>query len=215
MTETYKVLGRFAPSDTSENLLYTVPSNTSAIITNITVVNRGGTTGTFSIRSTEGTLGNNSYLYKSAQISANTSEILETGITLAAGGKIYVTGTSSFTFSVYGIELSETGKYKTLGQIAPSAATWTVGYTVASGKSSLIRSINISNIGASTETFDIAIVDASGDAPGNSHYITYSEPILAGETITIKAGFTLASGNTIKAKSTNGNAAFSIFGAEI
>lgn len=214
MTEAYKVLGRAATSDTSETLIYTVPSSKSVIVNNITVVNRGGTTANFSIRVTESSSpGPASYIYNSSQISATSSEVLEPGITLAAGGKIYVTGTTNTTFSAYGIELSETGKYKILGQESPSANTWTTLYTAGTGKSALIRSINAS--GSNTDTFDVAIVDSASDVPGNSNYILYSEPINSGETISVKAGYTLATGNTIKVRSTGGAVVFSAFGADI
>lgn len=50
MTESYKILAQLAPSDTSEQVLYTSPSGTQTIITNITAVNRSSSSAqTFSL----------------------------------------------------------------------------------------------------------------------------------------------------------------------
>jgi hypothetical protein len=45
-------------------------------------------------------------LYKNATIYANSSEILEPGITLGAQNSIVVKGNSNLTFSAYGMEIS-------------------------------------------------------------------------------------------------------------
>jgi hypothetical protein len=49
MPEVYKILGQVAPSDTSEEVLYTSPASTQALITNITVTNRTNSSQTFDI----------------------------------------------------------------------------------------------------------------------------------------------------------------------
>jgi hypothetical protein len=49
----------------------------------------------------------------------------------------------------------------------------------------------------------------------NSTYIAYNNSIPGNSTVTIKAGYTLATGNGIRVTSTNGTSTFSAFGAEI
>lgn len=49
MANTPKALFRGAATTTTSTTLYTVPSNTNTIITNIVVVNTAGTSGTFTI----------------------------------------------------------------------------------------------------------------------------------------------------------------------
>ena len=54
------------------------------------------------------------------------------------------------------------------------------------------------------------------DAPTiNADYIALDSTIPANSTVTIKAGYTLATGNAIRVKSTNGTSTFTSFGAEI
>jgi hypothetical protein len=49
----------------------------------------------------------------------------------------------------------------------------------------------------------------------NSEYMAYNNSIPGNSTVTIKAGYTLATGNGIRVTSTNGTSTFSTFGAEI
>ena len=112
MAETYKILGQVAPSDTSEQILYSTPSATQAIVTNITVVNRSGSAQTFDVNvynsvpsgSITSPAVNN--VYKGVSVAANTFAILEPGITLDAQNSIVVKGNSNLTFSASGVELS-------------------------------------------------------------------------------------------------------------
>lgn len=49
MAETYKKLGSVAPTDNSEQTLYTTPASTEALVSNITVTNRSADSATFDI----------------------------------------------------------------------------------------------------------------------------------------------------------------------
>ena len=49
MAEVYKILGQIATTDTSEQILYTAPASTQAIVTNITAVNRTSSAQTFDV----------------------------------------------------------------------------------------------------------------------------------------------------------------------
>jgi len=56
-------------------------------------------------------------------------------------------------------------EYKILGQSAPSADTETTLYTVPSTKSTVFRSINVTNSASVADTFDIFLVSASAATP--------------------------------------------------
>jgi archaellum component FlaF (FlaF/FlaG flagellin family) len=113
MTEVYKRLGAIAPADDSETLLYTAPSGTQSLISNITVTNRSSSSASFDINihetgSAPFTSTNTNALYKSSLISANETQILEPGIALSASASIVAKDNSggNLTFSTYGVELS-------------------------------------------------------------------------------------------------------------
>lgn len=108
-----------------------------------------------------------------------------------------------------------TTNYKLLGQTAPVAATETLHYTVPNSTSTLVRSINVANTSATADTFSIALVNAAATTATSAQFIAYNSTIEPNSTLTIKAGYTLAAGNGIRVKSTNGTATFSTFGAEI
>lgn len=114
MAESYKRLGAIAPANTSETLLYTVPTGTSSLISNITVTNRSSTsTASFDINihqtgaSPFVSSASNS-LYKTSSIGANETQVLEPGIALSASASIVAKDNSggNLTFSTYGVELS-------------------------------------------------------------------------------------------------------------
>jgi hypothetical protein len=215
MADVYKVLAKDTPASSGDLFsLYVVPTSTSTIVSNITVVNRGSSSAIFSIMVGEDTVGNDSYVYRDAEIAASSTEILEPGITLGASGSISFSGTTDMTVSAYGVELAETGKYKVLGQSYADTASWQTLYTVGSGKSAVVKSISIACKTAETN-LKIAIVPTSGDSPTDDDYILFGQDLAVGETVLIKSGYTLASGNTIKVYATSGALSFNVFGAEL
>jgi hypothetical protein len=74
--------------------------------------------------------------------------------------------------------------YKILGQTAPSAGSETLNYTVPSSKSTLVRSINITNTSATADTYNIAILPSvipttnptffAAAGPNNETHAAYS-----------------------------------------
>jgi hypothetical protein len=104
--------------------------------------------------------------------------------------------------------------YKVLGQSAPSATTATTLYTVPSATSTIISSINVVNIGGSTDTVRIAIRPA-GATLANEHYIVYGLSLTAGSTFTYTSGVTLATTDVVTVYSTTGTSSFNAFGSEI
>ena len=104
--------------------------------------------------------------------------------------------------------------YKVLGQSAPSATTATTLYTVPSATSTVVSSINVVNIGGSTDTIRIAVRPA-GASLANEHYIVYGLNLSAASTFTFTSGVTLATTDVITVYSTTGTSTFSAFGSEL
>jgi hypothetical protein len=109
MPITYKVLGQSAPSATTATTLYTVPSSTSAIISTLTIANRGSSAASYriAVRPAGATLANQHYIAFDVVIAANDTTALTLGISLATTDVITVYASSaSFSFNVFGSEIS-------------------------------------------------------------------------------------------------------------
>ena len=109
MATAYKVLGQSAPSATTATSLYTVPSATEAVISTISVCNRGSATGTFrlSVRPNGASLANQHYIVFDAIVAAKDTLFLTIGATIDATDVLEVyASTSDFSFNAYGSEIS-------------------------------------------------------------------------------------------------------------
>lgn len=109
MATTYKVLGQSAPAATTLTTLYTVPASTSTIVSTITVANRAASSGTYriAVRVAAASIANAQYIIYDASLSANSTDTMTLGITLAATDVISVyASTVDFSFSAFGTELS-------------------------------------------------------------------------------------------------------------
>jgi hypothetical protein len=109
MPTVYKVLGQSAPSATTATTLYTVPAATSAVISTVTVCERGGAAGTFriAVRPAGAALANQHYISYDVAIAAYSTVALTLGITLATTDVITVYASSAnLTFNAYGSEIS-------------------------------------------------------------------------------------------------------------
>lgn len=113
MPTTYKVLGQVATSAlgaNTEGTLYTVPSATSTVASSLIITNQAGTSATFRIAvrpaADESTTDKHWIVYGTT-VGASDSTVITMGLTLAAGDKIQVRGsTATMSFSVYGSEIS-------------------------------------------------------------------------------------------------------------
>jgi len=110
MATTYKVLGQ-ASITTANTLqtLYTVPAATSTIVSTITVANRAASSGTYriAVRVAGASIANAQYLIYDASLSANSTDTMTLGITLAATDVVSVqASTTDFSFNAFGTELS-------------------------------------------------------------------------------------------------------------
>jgi len=109
MSTIYRVLGQSAPSATTDTNLYTVPADTSAVISTIVVANRATTAATYriAIRPNGATLANEHYIAFDVAVAASDSITLTLGITLAAADVITVrSSTNNFSFSAFGSEIT-------------------------------------------------------------------------------------------------------------
>lgn len=109
MATAYKVLGQSAPSATTDTTLYTVPSATEAVISTISVCNRGSSSGTFrvAVRPNGASIANSHYVAYDVSLAANSVIGLTLGITVDATDVITVrASTGDFTFSAFGSEIS-------------------------------------------------------------------------------------------------------------
>jgi hypothetical protein len=109
MATAYKVLGQVAPSATTATAVYTVPSATEAVVSSVTVCNRGASAGTFrlAVRPNGATLANQHYLTYDANIDANDTIILTIGITVDATDVLEAYASSGdMSFHAYGSEVS-------------------------------------------------------------------------------------------------------------
>jgi hypothetical protein len=109
MATSYKVLGQSAPSATTPTTLYTVPAATEAVISSITVVNRGSSDGTYriAVRPNGATLANQHYVIYDATLPAKATDALTLGITMDATDILEVYASSAdFSFNAFGSEVA-------------------------------------------------------------------------------------------------------------
>ena len=108
MATVYKVLGQSAPSAATDTSLYTVPSATSAVVSTLSVCNRGvSTTFRAAVRPSGATIANQHYIVYDNFVNAGDAVFLTLGITLAATDVVTVrAGTADMSFSLFGSELS-------------------------------------------------------------------------------------------------------------
>lgn len=109
MAITYKVLGQIAPAATTATTLYTVPSNTSAVTSTITVCNQNASATTFriAVRPLGATLTAAHYISYDTALPANDTISLTIGITLATTDVVTVyAGTTNVSFNLFGSEIA-------------------------------------------------------------------------------------------------------------
>jgi len=109
MATTYKILGQSAPAATTEVDLYTVPAATDAVISTVTIANRGTTQGTFRVYVSPAgaATADANYLIYDAILDSKGFLALTLGITLDATDELRVfASTADFSFNAFGTELS-------------------------------------------------------------------------------------------------------------
>jgi len=109
MATVYKVLGQSAPGATTNTNLYTVPADTSAVVSTIVVANRATSAATYriAVRPNGASIANQHYIAYDITVGASDSTTLTLGITLAAAAVITVYGsTANLTFNAFGSEIT-------------------------------------------------------------------------------------------------------------
>lgn len=104
----YKVLGQSAPSATTNTNIYSVPSGKQAVISTITVANRGSSVATYrlAVRPNNAALSSQHYIAYDIAIAANDTTALTIGLSLGDTDAIDVYASSaSVSFGVFGSEI--------------------------------------------------------------------------------------------------------------
>lgn len=109
MATNYKVLGQVAPSATTATTLYTVPSSTQAVISTVTVCNRGSSAATFriAVRPDGAVLANQHYVAYDVSVDGNATIPWTIGMTLGDTDVVTVYASSTdLSFSAFGSEIT-------------------------------------------------------------------------------------------------------------
>lgn len=192
MTTNYKILGQTAPTAGSETLNYTVPSSTSTMVKSINITNTSATADTFTLAALP-VLATNTFVAvgsSSTTAVSSTDGITWTERTLPVSALWFSTIYGNSTFVA-------TARNSTTAASSTDAITWT------------LRTLPVS------ASWQGATFGQVSTTTSNSSYIAFNNTIPGNSTVTIKAGYTLATGNGIRVTSTNGTSTFSTFGAEI
>lgn len=106
--------------------------------------------------------------------------------------------------------------YKVLGQVAPSATTWTNLYLCPSSPTTqtVISTVSVCNTTTSEAIIRMAL-RPNNAALATSHYLLYDISVLPNDTFTMTLGVTMDSGDYLDVYSNVASVAFNCFGSEI
>ena len=104
--------------------------------------------------------------------------------------------------------------YKVLGQSAPTANTATTLYTVPSSNSAVCSSMTICNGSGANANVSVQVAVANAASSG-SQYIVNNNNLVAGDTLFLTLGVTLAATDTVRVTASGANVAFQLYGSEI
>jgi hypothetical protein len=101
MATTTKALYRGAASVTTSTILYTVPSATTAVVTNIVVSNTAGTAGTFTLGLAGTSLATTVAIPANAILAFDMKQVLATTNTITGGASA-----TTINFHISGVEIA-------------------------------------------------------------------------------------------------------------
>lgn len=111
MTDTVKILGQSNPSAATLTVAYTVPTNTSAVISSMWICELGAGTPTFRIAilsKGEAVTENSPYVFFDKALVANQTIVAPGGVTLGQGDQVSVYASDgNVSFSVFGVETTK------------------------------------------------------------------------------------------------------------
>lgn len=109
MASSYKVLGQARPASSTEQDLYTNPTNGQAVISTISIANTSGSNDSFRIfvrKDAAATTEGNAFAYD-VLADAHSTTTITAGITIDGDDIITVSSSSgNLTFSAFGLEIS-------------------------------------------------------------------------------------------------------------
>ena len=112
MATAYRVLGQSNPAATTETQLYLVPAATSTVVSSLVICNETASAATYRIAVQPSADAGSSaaakhWIVYGATVAASDTTVLTVGLTLAAGDRIRVYGSSAtMSFSAYGSTIS-------------------------------------------------------------------------------------------------------------
>jgi glucose-6-phosphate dehydrogenase assembly protein OpcA len=104
--------------------------------------------------------------------------------------------------------------YKVLGQSNPSATTATSLYTVPAATQTIVSTLVVANLAATTATFRIAC-RVAGATLANSQYVAYDVSVGANDSTALTLGITLGATDVITIYGSTANLTFTAFGSEL
>jgi len=229
MADVYKCLGQAAPASLTDTDVYTVPASTAAIVSAITIANRGATDDYVYVyhRLAGAATATKQALCIARRVPANGQISLVCGLCMAATDVITVdAGTANLSVSVYGVEQNPvpTMVPKNLGQLKPSGGGGANDlYTVPGGKSAIIAALSIAN--ASTNLAAVRFWHrVGGGSTANQDYLLYDMPMSANpqtapapedSNLLLVLGITAAAADVIRVSSSVADVCFNIWGVEL
>jgi glucose-6-phosphate dehydrogenase assembly protein OpcA len=109
MAYTYKVLGQVNPTANTDTTLYTVPANTSTVVSTITICNQLPTTANFriAVRPAGESISSKHYINYDTQVPGNDQIALTIGMSLATTDVVTVyANTANVSFNIFGSEIA-------------------------------------------------------------------------------------------------------------
>ncbi len=104
--------------------------------------------------------------------------------------------------------------YKVLGQINPSATSASALYTNPSSTETVISTVTICNMGATSTTYRL-YVRPNDETLANKHYIAYDASVPANDTIALTLGLTMDAADVLYCYASSASVAFGAFGTQI
>jgi hypothetical protein len=108
MPTIYKILGQLSPAPNSDGDIYTVPLDTTAVTSTLSVCNRTPTSKTYrvAVRPEGATLSNVHYIAYDIPLNGGDSVMMTIGMTLQANTVVTVRSQGDMTFNLFGSEIT-------------------------------------------------------------------------------------------------------------
>ncbi len=105
--------------------------------------------------------------------------------------------------------------YKVLGQVNPSASTYTTLYTVPAATQAVVSTITICNTHTTANANYTIAVRPAGEVLAPKHFLTSNNVVGALDTVMLTVGLTLGNTDVVSVYTPSTTVAFGIYGSEI